>query len=99
MFPAIDRSIRLRVMFLMVATTFAALLFTAVTLVLYDLSTYKRASIDDLVTQANLVGRASAPAVAFEDPETADKNLSLLAVRPQILSAAIYTRQGVPFAR
>jgi signal transduction histidine kinase len=92
-------SIRLKMMFLMVATTFAALLFTAVALVVYDLSTYKQMWVGDLITQANLVGRASAPALAFDDPAAAQNNLDLLSVRPKILRAAIYTRQGALVAR
>jgi hypothetical protein len=43
-FPSIDRSIRLRVMFLMIATTFVALLVTAISLVLYDISYYRKAT-------------------------------------------------------
>ena len=82
MFARIGRSIRLRVMALMVATTFAALLFTAVALVLYDVSTFRKAWVDDLTTQANLVGLASAPALAFEDSAVAADNLALLSVRP-----------------
>ena len=93
-FPSIDRSIRLRVMFLMIATTFVALLVTAISLVLYDISYYRKAWLADLTTQANLVGRASAPALAFDDSLAAAKNLELLAVRPRIVAAALYARQG-----
>jgi signal transduction histidine kinase/ActR/RegA family two-component response regulator len=98
MFAALGRSIRVKVMALMIATTFAALLFTAITLVLYDLVTYQKAWVNDLTTQASLVGKASAPALAFDDPITAQKNLELLGDRPQILAAAIYTRQDSLFA-
>ena len=97
--PTIDRSIRLRVMFLMIATTFVALLVTAISLVLYDISYYRNAWLSDLTTQANLVGRASAPALAFDDSAAAAKNLELLAVRPRIVAAALYARQGGLVAR
>jgi len=85
-------------MSLMIATTALALLVTAVLLVLYDVSYYRRAWLSDLTTQANLVGRASAPALAFDDSAAAGKNLELLAVRPRIVSAALYTRRGTLFA-
>jgi signal transduction histidine kinase/ActR/RegA family two-component response regulator len=98
MFAAIGKSIRLRVMFLMIAAAFVALLFTAISLVIFDTAAFKEARFTDLVTQASLVGQASAPALAFDDQPAAQNNLGLLSVRPRILAAAIYTSQGMVFA-
>lgn len=98
MFAWVSRSIRLKFMMVVVGTTFAALLFTAIVLVLYDVQNYQRAWVNDLMTQAEIIGRASAPALQFDDPQTAHINLSLLRVRPQISTAAIYTARGSLFA-
>src|SRR5205085_8597573 len=53
---------------------------------------------NDLRSQADLIGRASATALAFDDAKVAGENLSLLKVTPSILSAAIYTAKGKLFS-
>ena len=40
----------------------------------------------DLTTQADLLALASAPALAFDDPAAATENLSMMRVRPGVLS-------------
>jgi signal transduction histidine kinase/ActR/RegA family two-component response regulator len=50
------------------------------------------------MTQADIMARVTAPALAFNDDETARQNLAVLRVRPQILAAAIYTSAGTRFA-
>jgi PAS domain S-box-containing protein len=52
----------------------------------------------DLATQAEILGRATASAITFNDRNVALENLSLLAVRPKILEGAVYTSQGALFA-
>jgi signal transduction histidine kinase/CheY-like chemotaxis protein len=98
MLSALKHSIRHKLMLVVMATTFAALLITAIGLVYYDLRTYQQAWVDDLVTQADILGLASAPALAFHDPKAATQNLELLKVRPKILAAAIYSADGRLFA-
>jgi signal transduction histidine kinase/CheY-like chemotaxis protein len=97
-FREIRRSIRLKVMVFVLVITLAALLCTGTILVLYDLRQHRDAWVHDLVTQAEIVGRASAPALAFQDTLTARQNLQLLSVRPQIEQAAIYAADGSLFA-
>ena len=63
MFDAIRRSLRLKVVALVVGITFATLLLTSALLILYDLRTARRGWVTDLITQADLVGTASAPVV------------------------------------
>lgn len=92
------RSIRLKVMLIVLAATFVALFFTGTVLVLYDLASHRRSVLSDLTSQAEIVGRACAPALAFNDTLVAHQNLALLRVRPQIVSAAIYTNDGRLFA-
>jgi len=98
MLEIIQRSVRLKMMMVVVATTFMALLVSAVALVLYEAQRYKSGSTADLITQAELVGNTAAPALVFDDPQAAKQNLDLLRARPRIVAAAIYTAAGAPFA-
>jgi hypothetical protein len=67
-------------------------------MLLVDLRAFQRYWTDDLMTQADIMARVTAPALAFNDNETARQNLAVLRVRPQILAAAIYTSNGTRFA-
>jgi two-component system, sensor histidine kinase len=98
MFGAIRRSIRHKFMLVVTLTTFVALVLASIALVNYDLLTYQRTWVADLSTQADILGLASAPALSFQDPKTAEENLALLSVRPHVTAAAIYTADGRLFA-
>ena len=52
------------------------------TVVAYDLRSYQRALLNDLSTQAELVGHMTSAALAFDDPRLARENLALLRSRP-----------------
>lgn len=92
------RSVRHRMLFVMVAVTGAALLVAGIAMLAFDLQSYQRSWEADLVTQADILGRASAPALAFDDPKVARENLELLKARPLISAAGIYTAKGAVFA-
>jgi len=94
----VTRSIRRKLMLAMLTTTVVALAVAAVAMMIYDTRTYERSWTQDLTTQAELLARASAPALAFDDPDAARKNLELLRVRPAILAAALYRPNGTLFA-
>jgi signal transduction histidine kinase len=92
------RSISAKLLVVVLATTIAALLVTAAAMVVYDVRTYERAAMRDLITQADILGRASTPALTFDDPRAASETLELLKAEPDIVSAAIYTPRGAAFA-
>jgi signal transduction histidine kinase/ActR/RegA family two-component response regulator len=92
------QSIRSKVMLVVLATTISALVVVAIALVIYESRTYERSTADGLMTQAQIIGRSTAPALVFDDPAAARDNLALLKVQPQIRAAAIYTRTGRLFA-
>ncbi len=98
MLKAINSSVRRKLMVVVLVTTFTALLVAAIALVTYELRTYEKSWASDLTTQADILARASAPALSFDDARAARENLALLKVRPQILSAAIYSANGKLFA-
>ncbi len=94
----IRSSVRRKVMLVVLATTFVALLLTGAAMMIYDLRTYHQSWVDDVVAQADLIGRASAPALAFDDERVARENLSLLRGRPKVAAAAVYNARGELFA-
>jgi signal transduction histidine kinase/ActR/RegA family two-component response regulator len=54
--------------------------------------------MNDLATQAELVGHMTSAALTFDDPRLANENLAMLRTRPQVLAAAIYDARGELFA-
>ena len=74
------------------------LLISGVLILFHDVHSYHQSWVDDLTSQAELLGRASAPALQFNDPKFATQNLTLLKVKPTITAAGIYTAQGQLFA-
>ena len=93
-----SRSLRLKLIGVILLTTLAALIIALVAIITYDLRAYHRNWTADVSTQAELVGRMSASAIAFDDARVAQENLELLRLRPQVQAAAIYTARGALFA-
>jgi len=91
-------TLRGQLTFASMATTFVALLLVAGALLGYELNTYRRAWVEDLHAQADLISRATAPALVFDDRKAATENLALLGSRHRIRAAAIYPVDGPPFA-
>ncbi len=91
-------SVRSKLILMAVSTTFVALLASSIAMLLYDLRTFQRYWVDDLTTQADIIASVTTPALAFNDAKTAQQNLAVLRVRPQILAGAVYTTAGARFA-
>ena len=91
-------SIRRKMMVVVMTTTLVALLISAASLLVYELESYRSGWVDDLTTQADLVAKASAAALSFDDARVARENLALLRLRPQIEAAAIYRADDRLFA-
>jgi signal transduction histidine kinase len=96
--PATTGSIGRKLTRLVLTTTFAALLVAAIALVIYEAKTYREMWVADLTTQAEILARSTAPALAFEDPKTASANLATLQAREPVEVAAIYRPNGALFA-
>ncbi len=87
--PLATRSVQQKLLVMVLLATLVALLVAVVAMVAYDLRLYHRSWIADLTTQAELLGRTSAPALTFDDARVAKENLDLLRFRPKVRSAAI----------
>ena len=92
------RSLRAKLMMVVLVTTVSALLFASLALALYEAGTYDTALVNDLETQAEILGRASETALAFNDARVAAENLAALRLRPQVRAAALYDANGTLFA-
>ncbi|GAB3404406.1 ATP-binding protein [Massilia agilis] len=88
------RSIRTKLMAVVMSTTLAATLVSVGTVIGYDLRSYQHALKSDLVTQAELLGRMTAAALNFDDARLAQENLALLRARPLVRAGAIYNAAG-----
>jgi signal transduction histidine kinase/ActR/RegA family two-component response regulator len=93
-----QRSIRTKLMAVVMSTTFAATLVSVGTVIGYDLRSYQRSLRSDLSTQAELVGHMTAAALNFDDARLARENLAALRTRPSVRAAAIYNAAGRLFA-
>jgi signal transduction histidine kinase/ActR/RegA family two-component response regulator len=92
------RSIRQKLVTIVMSTTLAALVVSVGSVVAYDLRSYQRALLNDLTTQAELVGHMTSVALAFDDARLARENLALLRIRPLVRAAALYDEHGTLFA-
>jgi signal transduction histidine kinase/ActR/RegA family two-component response regulator len=93
-----QRSIRTKLVTIVMSTTLAALAVSVGTVVAYDLRGYQHALLNDLSTQAELVGHMTSAALSFDDPRLARENLAMLRSRPTLRAAAIYDGNGALFA-
>ena len=91
-------SLRSKVMMVVLMTTCLALLLSASALLIYELRAYRMSRLNDLQTQADIIARATAPALSFKDVKAASENLHMLQLRPQITAAAVYQNNGSLFA-
>ncbi|HSG92395.1 MAG TPA: CHASE sensor domain-containing protein, partial [Methylotenera sp.] len=92
------RSIRHKLLIGVLLTTFLALFISGTIIIIYDAQQYEARTLEDLSTQADLIGQASIAALQFNDRDVAMQTLSLLRLRPQVITAAIYTANGDVFA-
>jgi signal transduction histidine kinase/CheY-like chemotaxis protein len=92
------RSLRTRLIFVVLLTTLVALVVALGAMIAFDLHSSRRAWTSDLRTQAELLGQTIAPALTFDDPKSAREDLAVLRSRPQVRAAAVYTSAGALFA-
>ena len=92
------RSLRQKLIGVVMLVTLVSLLVSLGTIIAYDLRAYHQSLGSDMITQAELLGHMSAPALTFDDPRLAKENLALLRLRPKVNAGAIYNSRGQLFA-
>jgi len=91
-------SVRGKLMLVVMMTTAIALLIAGAALLLTDLRESRRTWAADLATEADILALATAPALSFNDRQSAQRSVAALKARPSIRSAALYSADGSLFA-
>lgn len=91
-------SLSRRLMWLNVLVSGAALILTAVALLIYDQTSYRRILVENVNAQADVVGQNSVSALVFGDPESARSTLSGLSSVPTVLAASLFSSDQKLFA-
>ena len=94
----IRRSLRVKTTAVVLATVLVALLVNGTALVYYSAVTLRNEALDDVRAQADILARASAPAIAFNDRREAARDLAVLRTRADYEAAALYDAKGALFA-
>ena len=92
------RSLRSKLNAILLATTATALAVAAAALLLVDLRRELADTEQDLLTQADVIALASAPALSFGDARVAVENLAVLRAKKTVTAAALYDERGKLFA-
>jgi signal transduction histidine kinase/ActR/RegA family two-component response regulator len=92
------RTIRRSVTAVALLTAFAALLVNAAALLVVDAIEFRNTALAGARTQAEMLARASAAAVAFNDEREAANALGLLKGNPGVMASAVYRDDGRLFA-
>src|SRR6202166_4391559 len=75
-----------------------ALLLACTAFFAYDLYTFRAGIVDNMSTEAQILGSNTVSALVFNDPHAAENTLSALNASPRIIYGAIYTPDGRIFA-
>lgn len=92
------RTIRARLLALVLISTATALMVAGLAMLLLNLQSYRRTLAVEIDTDAHILALSTASALAFDDPEIAQRNLKALQARPAVLVAALYRSDGSLFA-
>ncbi len=99
MMPWNSQSISGKLMRMTLLVSGTALLLAYVSFLVYDLFTLRENLINDLKTEAGIVGSNSVTALLFDDQQAAEATLSALQKSPQIRAAVIIRNDGTQFAK
>lgn len=91
-------SIRNKITAITLLTCVIVLLLLLISFTILEFSISRTALVENVATLAEVLGTNSTAALTFNDPKAAEATLSALSAEPEILSAAIYTRDGHLFA-
>jgi signal transduction histidine kinase/ActR/RegA family two-component response regulator len=93
-----EKSVRGKLMRIVLLTTAIALLAAGIGMLTHDLSVYRDSWVADLETQASILSTSTATALMTDDHTVAERNVAALQVRPTVLVAALYTMSGQLYA-
>ncbi len=89
-----DLPIRQKLTLTMVAIAVTAVTVTGCLRITCDFLTFRRAAIEDLSMQAEIIGENCAAALEFDNPQAAEETLASLKARPDIVAACVHHNDG-----
>jgi two-component system, sensor histidine kinase len=95
----VPRSVRGKMMRIVVITTAIALLAAGLGMLTHDLLAYRDSWVADLDTQSSILATSTATALLNGDRAVANRHVAAMSWRPTVLVAALYTADGKLFAR
>ena len=98
MFSFRNLPIKYKLTLLSVLASSSALVLACASFVTYDMQTFRAEMVQQLSTQAKIVGFNSAAALLFHDSKSANETLAALSAEPDIVAAGIYSPAGKSFA-
>jgi hypothetical protein len=91
-------SIKRKLTLITMLTSSAALVLSAFSFLIFDLISFRHLLIQDLKTQAEIIGYNSAGAMEFKDVPAANATLAALTAKEDIVTAVLYGRDTRIFA-
>ncbi len=91
-------SIKRKLTLITMLTSSAALVLSSFSFLIYDLISFRHLLIEDLMTQAEIIGYNSAGAMEFKDVSAGTATLSALTAKEEVITAGLYGRDGKIFA-
>lgn len=95
---ALRTSIRRKLITAMMLTSTTVLVLAGVSLVLYDVASFRQSLVHNLSIRAEILAANSTAALAFDNRDDATQVLAALRSDPSMVMAALYDRQGHLFA-
>jgi two-component system, sensor histidine kinase len=92
------KSIRGKLVRIVLSTTAIALGVAAIAMLSYDLVSYRQTVVAGLSAEAEILALSTAPALAFDDHAVAQRNLTAMQARIAIRVAALYGMNGKLYA-
>jgi signal transduction histidine kinase len=90
--------VKLKLAFVVLGTTAAALLLACTAFVAYELGTFRQSMAAKMTALADVVAISSEVPLSFKSPDDAEETLRAVNVDAAILSAGLYTSKGELFA-
>ena len=90
--------IQRKLMLIILVTIVVSLVLVMAGIVTYELATYRSRLAREMVDVGGFIAANSAPALAFDDAQTAQEMLATLKGVPEVAVAALYTADGRVFA-
>jgi PAS domain S-box-containing protein len=91
-------SLKQKLLWISIIAGILTVILATIGLMSYERVTYRKNMVEELSTQAEIIGYNASSALVFNDPISAQSTLSALKAKTGITSAGIYNAQGQLFA-